>query len=71
MAVEAEEILAAIRDAQPVNQYTRPEMPEQLIVPPKPERSTAHKAAELFHTNRTYINEALRLKKPGLMPLRR
>ncbi len=39
------------------------EKPAQLIAPVKDERSTAHKAAEVFNTNRTYINEAAKLKR--------
>ena len=41
----------------------------QLIVEANPiEKETATKVAELFNTNRTYFNEAQRLKaeKPGL-----
>ena len=63
VAVQADELMQSIRDAQPVNQYTRAEVPEQLIAPAKDERSTAHKVAEVFNTNRTYINEAAKLKE--------
>lgn len=65
VAVEADELIAAIRAAQPVGGRPRAgeEKPAQLIAPVKDERSTAHKAAEVFNTNRTYINEAAKLKQ--------
>lgn len=63
VAVEADELFAAISAAQPVNQYTYKEVSAQLIAPAKDERSTAHKVAEVFNTNRTYINEAAKLKE--------
>lgn len=72
MAVEAEGILAAIAEAveaerrakQAESQSSKGEPITQLIVEqPRHARETAHKAAELFHTNRTYINEAAKLKE--------
>ncbi|HXE23007.1 MAG TPA: hypothetical protein VN617_11840 [Rhodoferax sp.] len=43
--------------AQPANQYTRAKVPEQQIAPTKDARSTAHKVATVFNTNRTYFDK--------------
>lgn len=66
VAVQAEELMSAIRNAQPKG--GRPssvgEKPRQLIAEVSPdENKTAHKVAEVFNTNRTYINEAAKLKE--------
>lgn len=66
VAVEADELIAAIRAAQPVGGRPRAgeEKPTQLIVEvSRSDRETAHKAAEVFNTNRTYINEAAKFKR--------
>lgn len=74
VAVEAEEILSAIRDVVEKERLKKQKVNacNQHIEPsgnklPEPSnddsRKTAHKAAELFHTNRTYINEAAKLKE--------
>lgn len=79
MAVEAEEILAAIAEAveqerrkrqseNAANRYTERGRiaSDNLLSEPKKEDTTAratHKAAELFNTNRTYINDAKKQTK--------
>ena len=66
VAVQAEELMAAIRDAQPKGgrPSSSDEKPTQLVVEvDRSERETAHKVAEVFNTNRTYINEAAKLKE--------
>lgn len=69
VAVEADEIIAAIAEA--VEQERRSKIAEsrqsetsQLIDQSKNHNDSkaAHKAAELFNTNRTYINDAAKLK---------
>lgn len=58
IAVEAEDILIAIKAKR-----GRPEK-EQIIAPlSKDQRCTNYKAAELFNTNRTYINQATKIKQ--------
>ena len=66
VAVEADELMAWIRAAQPVGGRPRmgEEKPRQLIAEVSAdENKTAHKVAEVFNTNRTYINEAAKLKE--------
>lgn len=75
MAVEADEIIAAIAEAveqerlekqkaNAANQHVEAlgnKLPEGKSKN-YDEAKTAHKAAELFNTNRTYINDAAKLK---------
>ena len=74
VAAEADELLDGIRaavevqrlakqKANAVNQYSEPS--DNLLSEPKDEHETkaATKAAELFNTNRTYVNEAAKLKE--------
>ena len=68
VAVEADELLASIRAGVEAERRAKQAASQagaitQLIVEqPRSESETAHKAAELFNTNRTYINEAAKLK---------
>ena len=69
VAVEADEIIAAIKAR--VEEERRENIAKaracetaQLIAPSeKDERSSAHQTAELFNTNRTYINDAKKLRE--------
>lgn len=69
VAVEADELIAGIRAAVEAERRAkiseaRADETTQLIVESgRSEREAAHKAAELFNTNRTYINEAAKLKE--------
>jgi Domain of unknown function (DUF4326) len=68
IAVEAEDIMGAIAEqvekekADKVSQSRRGEV-RQIIAEPADNQKTATKAAELFQTNRTYINQATKIKK--------
>lgn len=57
IAVEAEEIMSAIKAER-----GRPKKEQKIAPLPKDQRTTSHKAAELFNTNRTYINQAAKVK---------
>ena len=74
VAVQADELMQSIQDAveaarlakqkaNAANQYTKPS--DNKLSEGKDEHATkvATKAAELFNTNRTYINEAAKLKE--------
>jgi len=66
IAVEAEEIVAALRaatesDRRKKQAQTRSALSDKKLPDNKPQRST-EKAAELFNTNRTYINQAAKVK---------
>ena len=71
IAVEAEDIMGAIadqveKDRREKQAATQSESVGQKIVPQasgKTEDKTATKAAEIFQTNRTYINQATKIKK--------
>lgn len=65
IAVEAEDIMGAIAEESKARQARKPsDSVSQLIVEQKPsEQRTDHKAAEIFQTNRTYINQASKIKK--------
>ena len=75
VAVEADELLTSIRAAVEVERRVKisearqngPQVDadetRQLIAQSADDQKTAHKAAELFNTNRTYINEAAKLKE--------
>lgn len=75
IAVESEHLIAVIREqvegkklakqkANAANQHTESAL-AQKIVPTqnKGEKETAHKTAELFNTNRTYVNQAAKIKQ--------
>lgn len=68
IAVEAEEVMGAIKEEAKARQVRKPsDSVSQLIVEQKPsEQRTDHKAAELFQTNRTYINQATKIQKASL-----
>lgn len=58
IAVEADDIMVAVKAKR-----GRPEK-EQIIAPlSKDQRCTNHKAAQLFNTNRNYVNQAAKIKK--------
>jgi len=74
IAVEAEDVLKAIAEqvekdriekqkANAVNQHSEP-LGKKLPQPstPKDDQKTATKAAEMFNTNRTYVNQAAKVK---------
>ena len=76
VAVEADELLQSIRDAvesarrakisearQAGPQVEANETTQLIVESPRSESEAAHKAAEVFNTNRTYINEAAKLKE--------
>jgi len=70
VAVEAEEIIRAITEqvekekADKVSRSRRGEVSQLIDEPQKPnEQRSDHKAAELFQTNRTYINQATKIQK--------
>ena len=65
IAVEAEEVMSAIAEQAKARQVRKPsDSVSQLIAEQKPsEQRTDHKAAELFQTNRTYINQAAKIQK--------
>jgi hypothetical protein len=68
IAVEAEDIMMAISrqveqlKADRVSDARRGKV-TQKIVQPRQDRETSKKAAELFNTNRTYVNQAARIKQ--------
>jgi len=69
IAIEADEIIKVIQKEAEKRMLAGKTDPTQLIVKGDPNiNSTATKVAELFQTNRTYFNEAQRLKdeKPEL-----
>src|SRR5699024_1866143 len=64
IAAEAEELLASIAQAQPKNQYEAEKVPTQKFVEAnRSDRETSHQAASMFGTNRTYLNDAKKLKQ--------
>lgn len=72
VAVEAEDIMRAIAEESAKNVGGRPKVrdqpqplePQQKIVAVKANRNvTDTKAAELFNTNRTYVNQAAKMKE--------
>lgn len=73
IAVEAEDLIEAIRKqvekqrrAKQAETQTKKENPiTQKIVEqvPRSQKEAAHKTAELFNTNRTYVNQASKLKE--------
>jgi hypothetical protein len=71
IAAEADDLLAVIREqverekAKRVSQARQSEVTQKIVEPaqPRQERETATKAAELFNTNRTYVNQAAKMKE--------
>lgn len=68
IAAEADELLAVIREDSDKNKGGRPkvepEKPQQKIVAVNQNRNvTDTKAAEAFNTNRTYVNQAVKMKE--------
>lgn len=67
IAVEAEEVMGAIKEEAKARQVRKPsDSVTQLIEPQNPRDNSKladHKAAELFQTNRTYINQAAKIQK--------
>jgi len=61
IAVEAEEIVEAIKQEAKERQIRKPELVRQLIAEQKPIKTDAQ-IAQTFNTNRTYVNEAAKLK---------
>jgi Domain of unknown function (DUF4326) len=69
IAADAEDLLAVIAEqverekAARVSAARKNEVTQKFVEPQKPqEREAAHKAAELFNTNRTYVNQAVKMK---------
>jgi hypothetical protein len=74
IAAEADDLLAVIAEqveneriekqkANAVNQHSEPALAQKIVpTQTKSERETATKAAELFNTNRTYVNQAVKMK---------
>lgn len=70
VAADYEDLIKAIREEVAKNVGGRPkkddEKPPQKIAEvskAKEERETAHKVAQLFNTNRTYVNQAVKMKE--------
>lgn len=63
IAVEAEDIMAAIKaDAEKRKKAGKPDLRQKIAEGSPDMRKTAHEAAELFNTNRTYVNQAAKIK---------
>lgn len=69
IAADADDLLAVIAEqvekekAARVSAARKNEVTQKFVEPQKPqEREAAHKAAELFNTNRTYVNQAVKMK---------
>lgn len=70
IAAEADDLLAVIREqvekekAARVSAARQNEVTQKFVEPtqPRQERETATKAAEIFNTNRTYVNQAVKMK---------
>lgn len=71
VAADAEDLMQVIREqverekAERVSEARQADVAQKIVQPaqPKQERETAHKAAELFNTNRTYVNQAVKMKQ--------
>ena len=68
IAVEAEEVMGALKEqvekekAKRVSESRQGEVRQKIAEPQKPDdQKTATKVAELFQTNRTYINQATKI----------
>lgn len=74
IAADADDLLAVIAEqvekdriekqkANAVNQHSEPALAQKIVpTQTKSERETATKAAEMFNTNRTYVNQAVKMK---------
>jgi len=62
IAAEAEDIMQAIKAEAEKRMKAGKVNLTQIIVEGRQERETATKAAELFNTNRTYVNQAVKMK---------
>lgn len=68
IAIEAEDVLRVLADEaeelrkQKISESRNNETAQKIAPSEKIERETATKAAELFNTNRTYINQAAKVK---------
>ena len=74
IAADADDLLSVIAEqvekdriekqkANAVNQHSEPALAQKIVpTQTKSERETATKAAELFNTNRTYVNQAVKMK---------
>lgn len=69
IAVDAEDTIKTISKAverqrrDSISTARSAETTQKIVPSQKPKNETAHKAAELFNTNRTYVNQANTLKK--------
>ena len=65
IAVEAEDIIKAIAEDGKARQLRKPSdsVTQKFAPQTKDQRTTSHKAAELFNTNRTYVNQAAKIKQ--------
>ena len=70
IGVEAEEVMSAIAEEAKARQVRKPsDSVSQLIDSQTPKDNSKladHKAAEIFQTNRTYINQAAKIQKASL-----
>ena len=65
IAVEADDIIKAIAQDGKARQIRKPSdsVTQEFALQTKDQRTTSHKAAELFNTNRTYVNQAAKIKQ--------
>lgn len=65
IAVEADDIIKAIAEDGKARQIRKPSdsVTQKFALQTKDQRTTSHKAAELFNTNRTYVNQAAKIKQ--------
>ena len=65
IAVEADDIIKAIAEDGKARQLRKPSdsVTQKFALQTKDQRTTSHKAAELFNTNRTYVNQAAKIKQ--------
>jgi hypothetical protein len=62
IAVEADELIEALKEAAKERMLDGKGNPVKLISQGTEENKTCHKLAETFNTNRTYVNEAAKLR---------
>jgi hypothetical protein len=64
IAVEADDIIKAIAQDGKARQTRKPlhSVTQKIAPQTKDQRSTSHKAAEIFNTNRTYVSQAAKIK---------
>jgi len=65
IAVEADDIIKAIAQDGKARQIRKPldSVTQKFAPQTKDQRSTSHKAAEIFNTNRTYVSQAAKIKQ--------